>query len=206
MRKGNLHKKIPILSEELLKKNGFEIPENYFETIEDGVLAKLKTAKFPTKIKLNAFNTPEKYFNTVEDIIITKLKAEAIHGKRSTSIPEKYFDTLEETVLTKIKDEAKIISLKRKLTKFIAPIAIAASLLLLFILKNDTPKITFNSLDSTEIEDWIYNGSVDIDALSIVSMYPEIELDSEMLSTSISDNEVLEYLNEEDLDGILYKN
>ncbi|WP_457611392.1 hypothetical protein [Lutibacter sp.] len=206
MNKGNSHKTTPKLSENSLKKSGFKIPQNYFKTVEDGVMAKLKTEKYPKEIELNTFKTPENYFDTVEDIIITKLKAEAIYGKNNTSIPEKYFDSIEETVLTKIKDKTTIVPLKNKLTKIIAPAAIAASLLLIFILKNDSSKITFDSLATTEIEDWINSGGIDIDALSIVSMYPEIELNNEILTSSISDNEVLEYLYKEDLDEIIYEN
>jgi len=206
MKKEDLHKIAPILSEISLNNNGFEIPENYFKTIEDSVIAKLKTEKLPKEREHNPFKTPENYFETIEDIIITKLKAEAIHGKSNTSIPEKYFDSIEETVLTKIKDKTALISLRNKLTKIIAPLAIAASLLLLFMLKNDSNKITFDSLASTEIEDWINNGSIDIDASSIISLYPEIELNNEMLSINISDDEILEYLYKEDLDEIIYEN
>lgn len=206
MKKEDLHKVAPRLSEISLDNNSFKIPENYFRTIEDSVVAKLKTEKFPKEIEHNTFQTPENYFETIEDIIITKLKAEAIHGKGNTSIPEKYFDSIEETVLTKIKDKTATVSLKNRLTKIIAPIAIAASLLLIFMLKDNPSKITFDSLASTEIEDWINNGSIDIDALSIISMYPEIELNNEMLSVSISDDEVLEYLYKEDLDEIIYEN
>ncbi|WP_456424205.1 hypothetical protein [Lutibacter sp.] len=206
MKKEDLHKIAPILSEISLNNNGFEIPENYFKTIEDSVIAKLKTEKLPKEIQHTPFKTPENYFGTIEDIIITKLKAEAIHGKSNTSIPEKYFDSIEETVLTKIKNKTALISLRNKLTKIIAPLAIAASLLLLFMLKNDSNKITFDSLAATEIEDWINNGSIDIDASSIISLYPEIELNNEMLSINISDDEILEYLYKEDLDEIIYEN
>ncbi|MCF6169137.1 hypothetical protein [Lutibacter sp.] len=206
MKKEDLHKIAPQLSEISLNNNGFEVPENYFRTIEDGVMVKLKTEKFPKKIGYNTSKTPENYFKTIEDIIITKLKAEAIHGKDTPSVPEKYFDSIEETVLTKIKDKTTKVSLKNKLIKIIAPIAIAASLLLIFMLKDNPSKITFDSLAATEIEDWINNNSIDIDALSIISMYPEIELNNEMLSVNISNEEVLEYLYKEDLDEIIYEN
>lgn len=206
MKKNNLHKIAPKLREISLKKSGFEIPANYFETIEDAVIAKLKTNKLLLKGTQNPFIVPDNYFNSIEDIVITKLKAEALHIKNSNSIPENYFETLENKVLSEIKTTPKVISLKSKFIKYVAPIAIAASLLLIFVLNNSSTNVTFASLSSSEIENWIDNGSIDIDALTIASIYPEIELNDEIYSESLSDEEVLEYLYQENLENILYEN
>ena len=206
MKKKDLHKVVPKLSEISLKKSGFEIPSNYFETIEDGVIAKLKAENLTLIKTRESFQTPKNYFNSIEDIVITKLKAEALNTKNHNTLPENYFETLENKVITKIKTTPKVISLKSRFIKFAAPIAIAASLLLIFILNNTSTNVTFESLASSEIENWIDNGSIDIDALTIASLYPEIELNDEIYSDSLSDEEVLEYLSQEDLENILYEN
>ena len=207
MKKKDLHKIAPKLSEILLNKIGFEIPENYFKTVEDAVIAELKSEDLQNKIYHKPFRIPEDYFNSIEEIVISKLKAEAIYNKNdNAAIPENYFDSIEKTIFTKIKATPKIISLKNRFTKFAVPITIAASLLLFFILNNTSTAVTFDSLASSEIENWINNGSIDIDALNITSIYPEIELNNEIYSSLLSDDEVLEYLYEEDLDEIIYEN
>lgn len=175
MKKEDLHKIAPKLSEIPLDKSGFETPENYF--------------------------------NAIEDIVIARLKAEVVQNNHEKVKPsENYFDSIEDRVLTKIKTTPKVISLKSKIVKFAVPITIAASLLLVFILNDNSNAVTFDSLSISEIENWIENGTIDIDASSIASMYPDIELDNDYFSSSISDNEVLEYLYEEDLDEIIYEN
>ncbi len=206
MKRKDIHKIAPKLSEISLKKTGFEIPENYFESIEDAIIAELKAKTLLEKGTKETFKTPENYFDSIEEIVISKLKAEVIQNNTETTIPRDYFDTLEDQVLSKIKTTPKVIFLKSKFIKFLAPIAIAASLLLVFVLNNNSTTVTFESLASSEIETWIDNGNIDIDALSIASIYPEIELNNEIYSASLSDDEVFEYLNEEDLEDIIYEN
>ncbi|MBT8316186.1 MAG: hypothetical protein HKP59_01015, partial [Lutibacter sp.] len=181
------------------------LPENYFETVEDNVIAALKTENLQNKINTKVFTTPENYFDSIEDIVLAKLKAEAIQEKNS-GIPKNYFDTLEDKVIGKVKKEPKVISLKKGFSKFIAPIAIAASLLLIFTLTNNQKPVTFESIAASDIENWIDNGNIDIDALNIVSMYPDIELNDDIYTSTISDEEVIDYLNTEDLDLIIYEN
>jgi len=206
MKKEDVHKIIPELSEISLKKTGFELPKNYFETVEDTVIATLKTENLQNKINSKTFKTPDNYFDSIEDIVLAKLKAEVIQSKNDNQIPENYFETLETKVISEIKTAPKVISLKTKLTKFIAPIAIAASLLLVFVLNNNSTTVSFESLAVTDIESWIDNGSIDIDALSIASIYPDIELDTKMYSVSLTDEEVLDYLYEENLEELIYEN
>ena len=206
MKKEDVHKIIPELSEISLKKTGFELPENYFETVEDTVIATLKTENLQNKINSKTFKTPGNYFNSIEDIVLAKLKAEVIQNKNDNQIPENYFETLETKVISEIKTAPKVISLKTKLTKFIAPIAIAASLLLVFVLNNNSTTVSFESLAVTDIESWIDNGNIDIDALNMASIYPDIELDTKMYSVSLTDEEVLDYLYEENLEELIYEN
>ncbi|WP_299523155.1 hypothetical protein [uncultured Lutibacter sp.] len=206
MKRKDLHKIAPKLSEISLEKVGFEIPENYFDSIEDAVIAELKSENLLKKETEKTFKTPENYFNSIEDIVLAKLKAAAIQNNTESTIPKNYFDTLEDQVLSKIKTTPKVISLKSRFIKFVVPIGIAASLLLFFVLNNNSAPLTFESLASSEIETWIDNGNIDIDALSIASIYPEIELKSDIYSSSLSDDEVLEYLNDEDLENLIYEN
>jgi hypothetical protein len=208
MNKKDLHKIAPKLSELSLKKSGFEIPDKYFDTIEDAVFAELKADKFQKKSQKETFKTPDDYFDNVEDIVIAKLKAEAIQNKNiyNTETPKDYFNSVDETIFSKIKTETKVVSLKNRLTKIIAPLAIAASLLLIFTLNNQEKSITFESLATSDIENWIYNGNVEIDALSIASIYPNIEISDIIYTSTVTEEEYIDYLNSEDLELIMYEN
>lgn len=207
MKKEALHKIAPKLSEISPDNIGFVVPENYFGLIEDEVLAKIFIGNIKSKQKDNVFKTPKNYFDKIEDLVLTKLKVEALYNDEKSDISENYFDSFEDTVLNKIKTNTKVFSVKRSINKYIAPVVIAAFLLLIFILNNyDSEALTFDSIETTEIVNWIYNGNVDIDALSIASIYTDIELDIDNFSTSLSNDEVLEYLSSEDLDDLIYEN
>ncbi len=206
MKKRTLHKIAPKLSEFSPVDTGFIVPDNYFSNIEDEVLAKIIVEKIKPIQKDSDFETPKNYFDTVEDLVLTKLKVEALQHNESSVISEKYFESIEDTILDKIKPKTKVFPIKKSLPKYVAFFAIAASLLLIFILNNNQETPTFDSIATSEIENWIDNGNIDIDALSIASMFTDIELDNDYFSTSLSDNEVLEYLNNEDLDEIIFEN
>ena len=153
----------------------------------------------------SGFKTPENYFDIIENEVITKLKAKVLQNKKADNIPSNYFDTVENNVLGKIKSQRKIITLKR-VAKIVIPVAIAASLLLIFIL-NSIPKTTsFDSLATSEIEQLIENGFVDIDTETLAIAFSDINFSTDNLGATISDNEVLNYLYDEDLESIIYEN
>ncbi len=206
MKKENLHKIAPKLSEIILCKNSFKIPKNYFNTVEDAIIAELKTENFKNKTTTKTVKIPKNYFNSIEDIVIAKLKAKTLQKDNTTTVPKNYFETIENTILNKINVKPKATLFKNKIVKLVAPIAIAASILVAFILKNNTNTITFSSLATSEIEYWITNESTTIDALSIASIFPDIELNRNNLESLITTEEFLEYLNQEDLEEIFYEN
>jgi hypothetical protein len=193
------------LTKPQVKTSGFKIPMDYFDEIENDVISKLNTEKFS---KRNNFNVPNDYFNEVEDIVVAKLKAEAIQKNDAIIIPDNYFDKIEDKVFNKLKSEkkSKVITLK-KFTKFIAPIAIAASLLLLVYLNTTSKKYTFDSISTAAIESYFENGGNDVDVLSIASLYTEDELkNEEIFDSTVTDSVVVNYLSEENLEEIIYEN
>ena len=206
MKNKKLHKIAPILSEISLKNNPFVLPENYFERIEDEVSAKIKSQNFKNILSDQVFKTPENYFESLEDVLISKLKAEALQHNKLETIPKSYFDTIEDAVLMKIKENLKVVSLKSRISKYAVPLAIAASLLLLIILTNNDNTITFDSIATSEIEESIENGLIDIDAENLATIFSDIEITENNLVAALSDDEVLEYLSNEELDEIIYEN
>jgi len=206
MNKNDLHKIAPLLSKIPLNKTQFEVPKKYFETIEDAILAKTMAENIPSSHSKNTFKTPHNYFDSIESIVISKLKSESIHGNNNKAVPDNYFDSIEDNVFNKLKSSSKGNFIKVQFLKYVAPLAIAASLLLVFLLNNNTNSVTFDSLTFTEIENLINEGSIDIDEFNISALYSEVEFDNEINSTLLSDDEVLDYLYEEDLDEIIYDN
>ncbi len=204
MKKQKLHKVAPLLNS-ISKKSGFTTPNDYFDTLEIDILSKIKTEELNSEIDKNTFKTPDAYFDTIEDIVIAKLKAESFQNKENIEVPNNYFDTLEDTVISKLKPPKKIISLKT-VSKYLAPIAIAASLLLIFTLNTNKDKVTFDSLATAEIEQFIDYGIIDIDTQTLASTFSDIEIKTEEFDLSLTDSEVLNYLTDEDLETFIYLN
>lgn len=204
MKKNKLHSVAPTLNT-ISKKSGFTVPVNFFDTVEDQVFSKIKEKELKTKFNKNTFKTPSNYFDTVEDLVLAKLKIEAIENQEHATLPDNYFDTIEDAVLSKLKTPKKIFTLKT-VSKFITPIAIAASLLLIFMLNSTDETVTFESLATTEIEEFIDFGMIDIDTQTLANTFSDIELEPEELALNLSDKEVLDYLTDEDLEIFLYTN
>lgn len=204
MKTKELHKIAPTLSKIITKESGFQVPKNYFDTIEDNVLAEIITSKFNKDSANRNFKTPENYFETLEDLVITKLKVQAYNHKKDISIPENYFDTIEDQVFAQLKRKSKIITLKKAI-KYVIPIAIAASFLLIFLLKNNSNTVTFESIASSEIEAFIESGNIEYDAESLILAFPNIELETSEFISTLSDSEVINYLNNHDLDDYIYE-
>ncbi len=203
MNKNELHNIAPILSELSLKESGFKVPNNYFNSIENAVFAEILASEI--NVEKPNFNTPENYFNTFEDLVIAKLKTQSLQLENNNTVPENYFNSLEDKVIDKINSKPKVISLK-KITKYIAPIAIAASFLIIFLINKNSTNITFESIASSEIEEFIDLGNIDYDAESLAIIFPNVELDDTNFISSLSDSDVLEYLNENNLEELFYEN
>lgn len=204
MKKHKLHTVAPLLSS-ISKKSGFTVPTNYFEALENNVISKIKVEKLTTEFNKNAFEVPENYFDTVEDVVLTKLKAEILQDNKHSNMPNNYFENVEDTVIAKLKASKKIITLKR-ISKVMIPIAIAASLLLIFVLNSTQKTVTFESLATAEIEQFIDFGMIDIDTQTLASAFSDIDLETEKFELQLTDNEVLNYLTDEDLETIIYEN
>jgi len=204
MNQEELHKIAPTLSL-IPKTSSFEVPEYYFDEVENTVLSKWKLDALDLKKDTSIFKTPANYFDNLETVVISKLKAEKAQLEQENRIPKDYFETIEDRVFETLKSERKTISIKT-IGKFLAPIAIAASLLLIFMLNSTNETVTFDSLATAEIEQFIDYGMIDIDEQTLARAFDDLEYQTEELITSLSDNETLEYLYDEDLEIIMYEN
>lgn len=206
MKPEKLHTIAPTLADIRKKPNSFKVPANYFESFEDGVIAELFAENLSKSNKKTAFEIPEDYLNTIEDNIITKIKSEAIQLKQS-KVEDSYFDEIENTILKKLPKEPKKTSKIRKLTTYTVGLAIAASFAF-FIYLNNTPKETtnFDSLAITDIEQSINNGAIVVNQVTLAAAFPNLSIESDEIMTTITDDEIFDYLNNQNIDSFEFEN
>lgn len=57
-----------------IKDQGFKVPKDYFETLEDQIMSNITLDTQIPKARTPGFETPKDYFNTLEDNIFIKLE------------------------------------------------------------------------------------------------------------------------------------
>ncbi len=191
-------------------ENSFKVPKGYFDTVEDAVFAKLTAEKLSDK---DGYSTPKTYFDTVEDSVLEKIEKEnssqsaiPIGSKTGFTIPENYLTIIEDTVITKLNDDTKpvkVIGLKTIILKRIVPFAAAAAVLLLVYINYNTKTTSFDSVTSTDIEQWIENDLIIFDTYEIAEVYNDTELNN---TTIFAEDELLEYLDGTDIESLLLEN
>ncbi len=188
---------------DILKKmgNGFKTPEGYFKDVEDSVLSKISLEKFPKK---EGFDLPTDYFDNFDNTVFDRIATDTNSKKQSLNVPAGYFDTIEDRVFEKIQKESiqpKVINLKSRMIKVIAPISIAASLLLVFVLNYDKgTSFAFEDVAASDIEQWIEDDLISLDSDQIAEVYIDVALEDEFSS---DDLEVLDYINGTDIESVL---
>lgn len=185
-----------------LKKNSFNVPNGYFDSLEETVFSKLSEEKFPDK---KGFITPENYFDQIEDTVLEKLEAQKFSKTTGFEVPDNYFDTVESAVVKKIPGkEPKVINFRRKLLTRILPLASAAAIALFFILNyNRTKSADLDKIATSEIENWIENDLIAVDAYEIAEVYQDVELENQGLYT---EEEIYDYLNGTDIETLFIEN
>lgn len=137
------------------------------------------------------FRVPEEYFESLDTRLMTRLKSDS---KKGLKVPVGYFEEFEVKPPSNRPDVKNLIWL-----------AAAASILLIFGLQymNTNQKtLDWNDLDQEEISSWIESDLVELNAYDIAEAYPEVELNV----PNLSNEELNAYLNETELDQILYEN
>lgn len=167
-----LKNSVDFINQQVGKKTGFDIPENYFNGIEE----KIATTIFSEGLaKENAFKTPPNYFNSVEDDIFTKLN------------------------LNNKEKEVKVISIRKRILQLV-PIAAAASVLLFIGLNyiNKTSTVTFDDITLADVESWYENGYGDTNNEELAIAFNSSTIEDNDSLSSISDENLEEYLNDID--------
>ncbi|WP_034043996.1 hypothetical protein [Wocania ichthyoenteri] len=149
-------------------------------------------------IKSSGFKTPGKYFESFDEILLTKLKnKDELKVSKSTGfkVPDDYFKTVDDKILSSLdnKEETKVISLF-SWRKVAYASAVAASLILMFsITFNASEKLTFDSLETASIENYLVEEG--FTTYELATLLTEEELSSEtFINTNISEDLLEDYL------------
>ncbi len=210
MKKDKLHK----------DNGGFKIPDGYFETFEDrlqeAIASETDTSPtLDTKIS-SGFTTPDGYFDHVEESITKAIMSQEeeksiLDHKISSGFgtPESYFESLEEKVLQKATKEApkgKVISIfsKRNVLYISGIAAMIAIIISVSITKGNTGLTDINTLELADIQEYFAEGNVELSNEDIASLLDEETNYADVFEEKeISEEELLEYLSEEDLEDNL---
>jgi len=154
------------------------------------------------------FKLPEGYFDSVEERLIERWDSK-IPGDTGFSVPEGYFETLSETLQEKITPEknnrGRVISLFRgkKLAYVVSTIA-ACLTVLLYIKLYDTNTTKWSDVALSEMENYIAQGHVKLNAYDYAAIFNDVDLDTLTLQEfEINTDELIDYLSDE---TILYDN
>jgi len=146
------------------------------------------------------FSVPKDYFNTAENRFSSFLVEKELPEETGFSVPENYFQNVEKSILKKtgFKKEAKVISLKSKFLKYI-PVSAAASVALFLSINYftylDNSKINFNTLERTDIENWIVENSNELSDKDFVAiLHSEISNENDFALTDLQSDAIEEYM------------
>jgi hypothetical protein len=180
-------------------KSGFDTPKDYLDSIEENIYSSIFLDSIGNK---NSFEIPENYFDLVEPSVLEKIKNE------DQSIPESYFSTVEDRVFEKIRKKPLIISLHERVIKKLVPVAIAASILLIFTFQflTDNENNDFASINGDDIEFWIINGDLNLNDTELAFLYEDTEMESVSIFDFYEEEEVYDYLNELDVESLILTN
>jgi hypothetical protein len=174
---------------------GFLTPEGYLENLEDKLLSGMRDRETKTEeqpVVLDRLSVVYQGKDKVNEI--------SEHGFR---VPAGYFDGLEKRLIEGVASErSKRTWLDRNK---IFTLSIAASLLLLIGIRFYDPNGTtedLHALSTSEIDTWIDNGLVTFNSYDIAETFDDLELYPDLGS----EQEVLDYLGEVDVENLMTEN
>jgi hypothetical protein len=150
--------------------------------------------------KSTGFRAPKNYFSAAEDCFSSFLIENKFPKETGYRLPENYFDTLERGLSHKLtpKKEVPVLSLKRKLLKYI-PYAAAASVAFFLTLNYLSPfatnEINFDVLEKKDIENWIIENSNELSKEDFATLLrSEISNENNFALTELRNDEIEEYM------------
>jgi len=192
-----MKKENKILNSIKSKGSGFALPENYLENFEfhpEKTVVDLKTG----------FSTPKDYFENFENKINPKVLNVTSTGFK---IPKYYFETVDNKIFNKlyVNKHSKVFSILKKPLFRAVSYAVAASFVLFLGLKMfyfTEVNSDFDSVSVAQIDTWIDEDLVSFSNYDIADNFTDAEFSME---TNITDEELLDYLEQTDIENLILK-
>lgn len=141
-------------------------------------------------IKNSGFKVPDNYFDSLEDSIMDQFNLSKKIAETGFKTPDSYFDTIEEKIMSRVDHEPKVVQLFSK-QNLVYVAGIAAALVLMFSIIVNRNQLTFDDLETTSIENYLFEE--DINTYELASLLTDDELitddfiDSEMPSEALQE-------------------
>lgn len=165
MKKENIHN---------IKSSGFEVPEDYFDTLEDQLLERIYEKELITSKENPGFTVPNNYFDTVDDNIMSQFNTEEKPVIRLNSRKALYYVT-----------------------------GFAASFVLLFSLYiANSEKININTIETASIENYLYQEDYSNEDLATLFITDDISV-TDFIDVNISNEIINEYLENTDTEDFI---
>nr|WP_321223095.1 hypothetical protein [uncultured Psychroserpens sp.] len=146
-----------------INTSGFKVPKDYFSQVEEQILGEVR---LKDKVNSSGFNVPDAYFNTLDNKIISNVTKQ---------------------------QETKVIPLFKRRNIAYA-LTIAASIILMFnVFYNTNDELTFSSIDTASIEDYLVDENYTSYDLSELLTYEELSKDN-FIDNRISQDQLEDYL------------
>lgn len=165
---------------EMLLQMPFVSPDQYFETLEDGINSRIDLLEGLASVssKGNPFKVPEQYFDQMASELGDKVLLPSSVAS-PLALPEDYFDALESKIYERIegKSETKVVALYPQVLRY----AVAASVVLVLSVA------------------WYFYKTQELQSPSTLAQQPSVDLAKPMIA-SLSKQEVRQYLEQQDVD------
>lgn len=179
------------------KGTGFTLPENYLENFEFHPKKTIIDSK-------TGFSIPKEYFENLETAVVSKVLKINSSGFKT---PNNYFKTIDNKILKKldINNQSKVFSILKKPLFRVVSYAMAASFVLFLGLKifySTELNSDFDSVTVAQIDTWIDEDLISFSNYDIADNFADADFSFE---TNISDEELLDYLEQTDIENLILK-
>ena len=160
------------------KKEGFKVPEGYFEGLTDRILDRVKE-KAPDLPKEEGFTLPEGYFDSLNERVQKRLSDSENPGVIRMNPWKKYY--------------------------FVAASIAALVVIVIGIRMSRSDDFTFSDLASTELENYLNETDLGLTSYELAEVLPVEELEvNDILDAGLNEENIIDYLDEnvEDLDEL----
>ncbi|MFD0862351.1 hypothetical protein ACFQ1M_09020 [Sungkyunkwania multivorans] len=197
------------------KKDGFKVPQGYFETFGDALFDKLNSSEISLP-KDDGMSVPSGYFENMNEQLDEKMLTEKLPAKEGMRVPDGYFSSFEERLFDKLNQDkassTKVVKLHSYKKYYYAISGVAAAILLFVAIKFAFPGASdlekqWAQIENEDIEKYIATGTT-LNSYEIAEVFGTETLDyAEIIEEEYSDEEVIEFINNniESVDDYLYE-